>query len=213
MYNIHPSTQLNHIYCNKPFQGALPHDALFLFIGLDANYDAQIATKPIFSKIMEYHNDGILFWDKYGVHHPFLLSEYSGCGQFYHKSFSRIGFGPQHAKLVSFVELLHVPTVGRNPEICASDLDISHLKMLNSAILEGQAKYIFVSNSVSKLMVATGVFPWLVTKPGRTDDPIEILYQRGEKTVYKHLHFSVYGKFQEQKIKEAAFIRSLLLSV
>ena len=213
MYNIHPSNQLRDIYSTKPYQGALPQEALFLFVGLDANYDAQISSKPIFTKIIEYHSDGINFWDKYGVHHPFLLSEYSGSGQFYHKSFSRIGFGPQHANLVSFVELLHVPTVGRNTKIVGSDLDISHLKMLNSAILEGQAKYIFVSNSVSKLMVATGLFHWLVTKPGKTDDPLEILYQRGEKTVYKHLHFSVYGKFQERKIKEAAFIGSLLHSV
>lgn len=133
-YLAHPSPELNALFAHKPYQGATPERARFLFIGLDANYEAEIETKPIFSKIREYHNDGVAFWRKHGVHHPFLLPEYSGDGRHYHQSFSRIGFGPEHADLVSFVELFHVPTVGRNI-LVANDLDAAHLNMLNAAIL------------------------------------------------------------------------------
>lgn len=209
MYTTHPSAQLNNIFTCKPYQGIAPDRAEFLFIGLDANYDEHIETMPIFSKILDYHNDGVAFWQKNGVHHPFLLPEYIGDGKFYHSSFARIGFCPQHAGLVSFVELLHVPTMGRN-KLDATDLDISHLQMLNSAILEGQARYIFLSDNVHRLMLVSGAFPWLSNKPKECEGPLSILNRHPNKTVYKHLHFSVYGKFQQQKIQEAAFIGRLL---
>lgn len=109
MYLIHPCTQLNSIFSSKPHQGINPFLAKFLFIGLDANYDADISTKPIFSKLLEYHNDSVAFWHLNGVHHPFLLPEYNGNGKTYHRNFSRIGFRSEHSTLLSFVELLHVP--------------------------------------------------------------------------------------------------------
>lgn len=210
MYITHPSAQLNEIFFNKPYQGVAPHQATFLFIGLDANYDEHIQEKPIFSKVLEYHNDGVTFWLNHGVHHPFLLTEYAGDGQFYHRSFARIGFQPQHANLVSFAELLHVPTKGQN-KLDATDLDLSHLKMLDSAILEGKASHIFISNNVHQLMLASGAFPWLAKKPQKNEGPLGIYNRFNYKTVYKHLHFSVYGKYQEQKILEAEFIGNLSL--
>src|SRR5687767_2045579 len=135
MYERHPSTELNDLFARKPYQCVSPSRAMFLFVGLDANYDASISAKPIFSKVLEYHNDGVGFWQKHGVHHPFLLPSYQGDGRHYHRSFARIGFRPEHAGLVSFAELLDVPTVGRN-KLEPSDLNRAHLRFLNAAILE-----------------------------------------------------------------------------
>lgn len=211
MYIPHPSAQLNDVFFDKPYQGVAPDKATFLFIGLDANYAAEIETHEIFPKIMEYHQDGAAFWQKHKVHHPFLLPGYTGSGKFYHHSFAKIGFLAEHAGLVSFAELLHVPTVGRN-NIEANDLDPSHLKQLNTAIIEGPAKYIFISDKVARMMYKSGQFPWLRAKPIGLDGPLGIYYQKPEKTVYKHLHFSNYGKFVQRKSDEAVFIGNLLNS-
>ena len=210
MYVAHPSPILGNLFSKKPYQGVAPHLATFLFVGLDANYDAEIESKSIFSKVREYHDDGVTFWRKHNVHHPFLLPEYSGDGKFYHRSFARIGFGPQHADLVSFVELLHVPTVGRS-KLVATDLQVSHLKMLNSAILDGQADHIFLPAGVVRLMQATGAFPWLLKKSERGAGPLGTIFCSGTKTVYSHLHLSVYGKFAEKKSQQATAIGALLL--
>ena len=209
MYLAHPSNELNQLFSRSPYQGVAPEEATFLFVGLDANYESQISTRPIFSKILEYHSDGIGFWRAHGVHHPFLLPEYSGDGRLYHRSFARIGFAPAHAGLVSFVELLNVPTVGRS-KLVAEDLAKSHLERINSAILEGAARHIFVSAGVARLMRDSGVFKWLPPKPIGNAGGLGVLFEERGKTVYSHLHFSVYGKFHQQKASEAVAIRGLL---
>jgi hypothetical protein len=209
MYSVHPSRELNDLFAHKPYQGAAPDQAMFLFVGLDANYEPQIEQKAIFAKVREYHDDGVSFWRKYGVHHPFLLPEYSGDGQFYHRSFARIGFGPQHADLVSFIELLHLPTVGKSV-LVTTDLDESHLKVLNSAIIEGRAAHIFVPGKVANLMRATGVFPWLPKAPQEKVETLGVLFRDHSKKVYSHLHFSTWGKSQQKKIQEAVAIRNLM---
>ncbi len=209
MHHPHPSNKLNEIFTAKPYQGVAPEQASFLFIGLDANYDAAIEAHAIFPKILEYHRAGVAFWQKYGVHHPFLLAGYSGDGKLYHRSFAKIGFQPEHAGMVSFAELLHVPTSGRS-KLEVKDLSKSHLNRLNDAIIDGQAKYIFIPEGVAQLMRLTGAFPWLQKKPPSKDGPLNILYHQPNKTVYKHLHFSNYGKFEVQKQQELAYIGSLL---
>jgi hypothetical protein len=208
MYTAHPSAALRSLFALRPFQGVAPTEATFVFVGLDANYEADLEHKPIFSKVREYHEDGVAFWRRNRVHHPFLLPEYSGDGQFYHRSFARIGFGPEHAHRVSFVELLHVPTVGRN-KLAPTDFSAPHLSMLNDALLHGRAKHIFISSGVSRLMHATKAFGWLPKAPGDYLGPLGVLYRHGTKVVYSHLHFSVYGKFEERKVNEAAAIREL----
>lgn len=80
------------MFRRRPFQGADPALAKFLFVGLDANYDAGIESSPAFSSIIEYHNDGVAFWRRHRVHHPFLLPGYSGDGGLYHRSFAKVGF-------------------------------------------------------------------------------------------------------------------------
>ena len=127
---------------------------------MDANYDADIESSRAFSSVLDYHRDSVSFWQREGVHHPFLLSTYprSGKGRRYHANFARLGFVAQHARLVSFVELLHVPTVGKNP-LTVADFDPVHLDRVNAAIINGNAEHIFISDKVSRLMRQTGHFP------------------------------------------------------
>jgi len=197
------------LFAAKPYQGVPPAEARFLFVGLDANYDAEIADSPIFESVAEYHQDAVGFWQRHGVHHPFLLPGYKGGGRLYHRSFAKIGFGPDLADQVSFVELLNVPTVGRNV-LDVGDLNISHLQMIDHAIRSGRASHIFVSATVARLMRASAVFNWL---PAKTDIPggsLRVLFADDARTVYSHLHFSVYGKFAAQKAAEATAIRALI---
>jgi hypothetical protein len=213
MYHAHPNRELNHHFARRPFQGAEPSKALFLFIGLDANYDKSIELSPIFQSVMEYHQDGIGFWQRHRVHHPFLLPHYSGDGRRYHKNFSRIGFQPHHASLVSFVELLHAPTVGRNPGLAPEDFDSDHLSMINCAVLGGVARHVFISAGVARLMRASGAFPWLQSTGHSAANPLAVLYSNGSCHVYQHLHFSNYGKFQQRLSDEASAIASLIPKV
>jgi hypothetical protein len=212
VYVPHPSPELNDLFARKPYQGAAPHQADFLFVGLDANYAKGIAAASTFSKILEYHADGVAFWRKFGVHHPFLLPGYSGDGRRYHQSFARIGFTPAQADLVSFIELLHVPTVGRNI-LVPEDLAPDHLKWLDAVIRQGPARHVFVPDKVARLMRATRLFTWLPRVPDRTPGLLGTWFQHGSKTVYSHLHFSVYGKFEHRKVLEIAAIRSLLSAI
>ncbi|GAA0759779.1 hypothetical protein LRH25_01100 [Ideonella azotifigens] len=208
MYQLHPSRELQQCFAERPFQGAAPWDATFLFIGLDANYDPQIAHSSSFGNVLAYHEDGVAFWRQHGVHHPFLLPDYRGDGRRYHLNFSRVGFAPRHASLVSFVELLHLPTMGRS-QLTRADLATSHLQMIESAMLRGRAKLIFVSAQVAQLLRASGRFGWLAQRPA-SSGPLPVLYQDAGRTVHLHLHFSNYGKFQPQMREEAAAIAALL---
>jgi hypothetical protein len=209
VYQPHPSAELCDLFALKPYQGAEPRQADFLFVGLDANYDEAIGSAPIFSKVLEYHSDGITFWRKYGVHHPFLLPGYSGNGRHYHRTFARVGFTATHAHLVSFVELLNVPTVGRNV-LVPSDLAKNHLEWLDDVIRRGNTRHIFISDKVARLMRTSRLFPWLPPVPHREHGHLATWFREGAKVVYSHLHFSVYGKFESRKATELAAIRTLL---
>ena len=212
MYKTHPSQTLNDTFDAKPYQGANPMKACFLFVGLDANYAPELERTPIFPQILEYHADGINFWRKYGVHHPFLLPSYQGDGRFYHKSFSRIGFTSAHADQVSFIELLHKPTVGRN-KLETSDLSKRHLKFIDNAIFNGNASHVFIPSGVARLLRTTSYGTWLPSSSVKDEEPLEIWHKKGSVTVYKHLHFSVYGKFENQKQREIESIKSLVMSL
>ena len=209
MFSQHQSVILNKVFSEKPFQGVEPESAEFLFVGLDANYAPDIEESPVFPKLREYLRDGAAFWQKYGVHHPFLLPEYRGDGLFYHNSFAKIGFRPEHAANVSFIELLHVPTFGRS-SLSVEDLSVSHLRRINDAILRGQPSYIFIPVSVAKLMKISGEFPWLPRSPSVDGTPLKVWYKTGNKRVYWHYHFSVYGKFNEEKMNQLTAIGSLI---
>ncbi|MBB5866113.1 hypothetical protein [Xanthomonas sp. 3058] len=143
---------------------AVPYEAEFLFVCLDANYATDIEASVVFTELLRYHHDGAGFWQRHGVHHPFLLPGYRGDGRRYHRNFAQLGFLPQDAAQVAFVALLHVPTVGRS-KLVAADLDITHLRMIDSAIRNGRARHIFLSAGVARLMRATQLFAWLPAQP------------------------------------------------
>lgn len=210
MYHPHPSRRLNELFRAKPYQGVDPNLAKFLFVGLDANYDASIESDPIFSRVLEYHEDGAAFWLKHGAHHPFLLDAYNGSGRFYHKSFADIGFRPEHAELVSFIELMHVPTTGQS-KLILKDLDHQHLLTLKSWIIDGEAAHIFFPAGVARLLKASKLFPWIPTNPIGKEGTLKVLLDQSGKRVYQHLHFSNYGKFLKKKRREAADIQRLLM--
>jgi hypothetical protein len=104
--------------------------------------------------------------------------------------------------------LLHVPTVGRN-KLEPKDLQRPHLELVNAAILRGTAEHVFISAGVSLLMQASGAFPWL-PKEASGLGPLRVLYREPSRSVYLHLHFSNYGKFQQQLEQEANAIASLI---
>lgn len=208
MFIPHPSSILTEHFRQKPYQGVDPRSARFLFMGLDANYAADVEASPIFPSLLEYHTDGPEFWRSMGIHHPFLLPQYKGDGRRYHRTFAKIGFQPSHANLVSFTELLNVPTVGRST-LVASDLDPQHLLSVRRAIFEGNAQFIFLSAGVQRLLLASEMFPEIGAVK-RTHDALRVLYRDDDRAVFLHLHFSNYGKFEAQLQAEAKSIASLL---
>lgn len=163
MYFRHKSLPLNDAFTERPFQGVEPKAARFMFIGLDANYDEDIENSPIFPQLLEYLKNGAELWKRHQVHHPFLLPSYKGAGRRYHKSVAAIGFTSENAEDISFVELLHLPTYGRS-RLSSEDLDSAHLQRLNNAILHGRVQFIFIPESVGRLMKASGHFPWMPPK-------------------------------------------------
>ena len=209
MYLPHPNAALNHAFGSRPFQGADPDGARFLFVGLDANYDSAIDRSSIWPALLEYLCDGVAFWRVHGVHHPFLLTGYRGDGRKYHKTFARIGFRPEHAAQVSFIEPVNVPTYGRSA-LVPGDLDRSHLLRLRHAIEEGAARWIFVPDGVGKLMASSGLFPWMPKAPVAQDSPLKVWATLGPKVVYWHYHFSVYGKYEQMKTEQLRAIGRLI---
>lgn len=208
MYQAHPSRIMTELFARRPYQGVPPETAMFLFVGLDANYATDADQSAISPALRSYYEDGPAFWRKHRVHHPFLLNGYKGNGKRYHRNFARIGFRPDHADLVSFVELLHVPTVGRST-LARDDLDLRHLSRLKDHIFKGQARYVFLSAGVVRLMNATGQFPKLEKASGPSGS-LRTLYKDDARTIFLHLHFSNYGKFEVQLQAEARAIAALI---
>jgi hypothetical protein len=209
MYDPHPSVALNRAFAARPFQGAEPERATYLFVGLDANYSPLIEQNAVFGRVLDYLDDGVAFWKLHGVHHPFLLPEYRGDGRKYHKTFSAIGFRPEHADQVSFIEMMHVPTVGRS-NLTIDDLDKDHLARLRDAIEHGDARHIFVPEGVARLMRESSMFEWIPKLPSDTGGALKIWRKTGSKTIYWHYHFSVYGKFEQKKADQLQAIGQLL---
>ena len=206
-YKPHPNQELTDLFRAKPYQGAPPKDAEFLFVGLDANYHADIGSSSAFSRVKEYHKDGVAFWRNLKVHHPFLLADYNGSGQHYHRNFARIGFKPDDACRVSFVELLHIPTVGVS-RLVVEDLDSAHLDWLGSLMKCGAKRKVFLSDQVIRLMRASKRFNWL-PKP-IAQKILPQLHTDREPTFYQHLHFANWGQFRERMTLEAEAIARML---
>lgn len=208
MYVVHPSQTLNAVFRNKPYQGCCPKAAAFLFIGLDANYAEDIEKQIIFPDLIEYHRDPVRYWQQHDIHHPFLLAHYRGDGKKFHKEFAKIGLAAKYADQISFIELLHVPTVGRN-KLTVNDLNEEHLTYIRDAIFSKSKKAVFMSDTVFRLLKKSALFSWLNHAQSLDNHTLQVFFS-GDVMVYKHLHFSTYGKFQPQKQAEAAAIRALI---
>jgi hypothetical protein len=199
-YELHPSEELRAHFQGKPWQGSDPVKALFLFIGLDANYK-NIRDKEMLQELLDYHNDGVAYWQTKRFHHPFMLPHYHGDGKRYHCKFAEIGFTPEDAELVSFVELLHLPTTAIS-HLKLSDLSTDHLRFLAKIFDCGSARYIFLPPGVTRLMRQTREFTWLPKIPLRSDDDLSVLREQNGQTVYEIYHLSCHYNKQLSKLKK-----------
>lgn len=176
-YDRHPSIELNEIFSEHklPHQGQDPFKSEVVIIGLDANYSSDISKSPEFLKIIfEYHQDGVAFWKKYGVHHPFLLRKYPFArntgGVPYHRKFTWLGLGFDFSEKISFLELLPFPTTGRTDSSKFWELfDINHASKIDDLVYKGDRRIILLSSSVMKGYMFRaakryGVFQWLPTE-------------------------------------------------
>lgn len=167
-YGTHPSTDLVRLFMEKPFQGQDPTRAKVLIIGNDANYSPEITDHGFFSRILEYHSDGIRFWKEHEklhpfvhhpfVHHPFLLSCYPfdrrKGGVRYHLNFSKMQFTSDYAECFSFVELLNVPTIGNTGSDKSRFFEMlhgckDHLNRLEKIVLKGKKKFVIVNQTLA----------------------------------------------------------------
>lgn len=154
-YGIHPSKELLHIFKKKPYQGQQPEKAKVLILGNDANYSPEISNNVFFQSILEYHSDGISFWQKTGLHHPFLLSNYpfpkNTGGVPYHRNFSKMGFSSKQAEIFSFIELLNVPTTGNtstNKSKFYELMNPEYLSWLEYLIFNNSKKMVLLNKTI-----------------------------------------------------------------
>jgi hypothetical protein len=190
-YDLHPSTRLRALFTARPFQGADPSTARFIFFGLDANFakDIESTAADFFEdEICPYLMDGVLFWQSRNIHHPFLIPGYGGSGFKYHERFAKIGFGREHASQVSFVEALDVPTCGSGYPPKAW-LNRRHLERLESWVYSGSAQYVFMPPSVVDLLRKSGAFSELPALPTSHYRSLPILHRSARTTIYCPFHF------------------------
>ncbi|CAN7586388.1 hypothetical protein [Variovorax paradoxus] len=208
MYVSHPSLALHALFRAKPYQGAAPEKAHFVFVGLDANYAPEVERSASFALIKEYHIDGVSFWQRHGVHHPFLHPGYvgdrRGGGVPYHRNFASIGFTSQDAPCVSFVELLHVPTVGTSA-LDPNDLDEVHLDRLAALMCDGQPRNVFLCADAVRQLRRNPKFSWLPRVIA--GEVLPVLCRTGKTTIYQNLHFSC--REQQRRRAEAVVIAAL----
>jgi hypothetical protein len=193
MYYPHQNSTLHELFFLKPYQGSAPDTAQFIFFGLDANYAPNVGKQPYFSEIVLYLEDGVKYWRERGYHHPFRHPDYRGDGALYHGRFAKIGFTPDNAECVSFVELIDVPTSGRS-NLKSTDLKNAHLDRLRAWVLDGKAANIFIPPGVGRLLRKTPQFSWLPDEPISYDRSLPVLFRSDRKVVFSPFHFSCVGK-------------------
>ena len=201
MYFPHADARLQELFAAKPYQGADPVSARFLFFGLDANYAPNLASQPVYSEVVSYLEDGVAYWRRTGFHHPFRDPGYRGDGKLYHRRFAEVGFGPEHADQVSFVELIDVATSGRSL-LRVSDFRPEHLSRLRDWVLDGAARYIFIPPGVSQLLRQTEQFSWLPAAATTMAGSLPVLMQKDEKFIFRPFHFSAVGRYSLKKDRD-----------
>ncbi len=197
-FQKHISPELVSLFNRKPFQGQYPEKSKVVFLSSDANYSPEISNHYFFKTILEYQSDGVLFWEKYNVHHPFLLPHYpfnkNKDGVPFHRNFKKIGLTAKYASHVTFLELLDIPTIGnksKNYELFYSLVSKTHLQYIDKLITCGGQKLFFVSSGVLQNMVKLKkvyqVFEWLEPKKNSKKQLSMVI---GENKIQEIYHFS-----------------------
>ncbi len=197
IFQKHQSEELNKLYLKKNYQGANPNDAKILFVGRDPNWASDIETMRLFRYISEYLTDGVSFWNKYKIHHPFLLPNYKGDGKRYHKIFSKLNIESSFSNKISFVELIGFPTTGNAKsnnklflEYLTSDANRNHLIELDS-FLNDTEKIIFIAwgliDDLKYLNSKTGLFKKFVQM---NKSKMSISELNKYENIFIHRHFS-----------------------
>jgi len=196
-FKLHPSKELKDIYKRNPHQGADPLKANIIFVGRDPNWNEGIEDTNHFKIIKEYLEDGVSFWKKYRVHHPFLLNEYRGDGKRYHSMFAKIGLDKNYAEEITFIELIGLPTVGMSKkrpklfkEILFSKENQKHLLKIDS-ILNNESKLIFLAwgllTDIKLINSKTGLFKKIASIDKTT---LDIKTFNKINNIHIHKHFS-----------------------
>ena len=211
-FRKHTSPEMVGLFNKKPYQGQSPENAKVVFLSSDANYSPEISNHIFFSYILEYQKDGIVFGEKYGCHHPFLLPNYpfnkNMAGVPFHRNFSKIGLRSEHAKHISFLELLDIPTIGNkseNKKLFYELVSQSHLEYIESLMLGGGNKLFFVSNGVLKDIVKLKkiypVFQWLDFHIPDSKQYLKITNGNRIKEIYHFSSYQIHGQIKEISIE------------
>lgn len=196
-FQRHPSKVLNELYQKKNYQGTNPIDAQILFVGRDPNWAFDVDSKEMFGYITEYLTDGISFWNKYKIHHPFLLPNYKGDGKRYHKIFSKLNIDSKASHKITFVELIGFPTTGMANsnkkvylEYLISKENRNHLIEMDS-FLNDKNKTIFIAwglvNDFKFLNEKTGLFKRFASL---NKNEMIISSLNNFENIFIHRHFS-----------------------
>ena len=196
-FQKHPSKLLNELYSVKNHQGANPADAKILFVGRDPNWSINLEEMEMFNFISEYLNDGIAFWNKYKIHHPFLLPNYKGDGKRYHKIFSKLKLSSELSSEISFIELIGFPTTG----MAKSD----NKSFLNYLLSEDNSEHLvkldsYLNDTTKTIFVAWGLisdFKIIYNKTGlfkkfaELDKSAMLITELNQiENIFIHRHFS-----------------------
>lgn len=207
-------------YENRSFQGKVPEEAKVFFIGIDANYDANMSD-DFYDILTNYHQNGAIYWlnnwqnNNNNDHHPFLLPAYGQrAGYLYHCNFRRMKLPANTcADAISFFELLNVPTSGKRTDdpsgLFQQQLHYSlaqgHIRKLRSLLFTGRNKRIFMSNEVIEILCGINGQGGIVNRLRNTREPAQNLpdiYNDDANNIiiYKNLHFS--ARFHQKQVFE-----------
>lgn len=194
------------IFKAKPYQGQDPEKAKVLFVGRDANYPDLPCKHPFFERIKEYHRDGVAFWEKCEVHHPFLCDDFpfprNAGGRPYHKNFTKLGLDSTYAKYISFIELRELPTrgvTGKIPKsVFISSLTLFHMQRLDRWISQSGRKLVFLPKTITEDMLKfrkkndTNLFQFLNFTPRvpLNANGLPVIYADNDILVLATYHFS-----------------------
>lgn len=197
-FQKHPSQALINLYNERNFQGVNPRDAKILFVGKDPNWAINIEESLMFDLVKEYLSDGVQFWKKYNIHHPFLHPKYDGEGKKYHKAISKLNLENNLADKISFIEIIGFPTSGMSSsnhrqfnEYLLAPENKKHLIELDE-LLNDSEKLIFLFwgliNYLKYLNQKTGLFVKFANLDKKSMNRTDL---NKVGNIYFHKHFSM----------------------